>query len=83
MLGVIGGAGPSRAVWQLWLSHHQCCLAAGTSEAGLWHQGQPVLPLAPVQPEEATDTADEVLGLPSPGPWQAFGCVLVVAAKWL
>lgn len=45
---------------------HPRCLAVGASEAGLWHQGQPVFPLAPVQPEEATDTADEVRGLPSP-----------------
>lgn len=55
------------------VSHHQRCLVTGTSEAGLWHQGQPVLPFAPVQPEEAADAADEVCGLPSPGPWQPLG----------
>lgn len=55
-------------------------LAAGTSEAGLWHQGQPVLPPPPVQQEEATDAADEVQGLPSPGLWQ---CQALLWLAWL
>lgn len=75
VLGVSGGSGMNRALGEP--SQH---LAAGTSEAGLWHQGQPVLPPPPVQPEEATDAADEVQGLPSPGLWQ---CWALLWLAWL
>lgn len=75
VLGVTGGSRLSRALGEP--SQHS---AAGTSEAGLWHQGQPVLPPPPVQPEEATDAADEVQGLPSPGVWQ---CWALLWLAWL